>query len=322
MIRPLPSAVELLVLNQEGIVRRGQLIDAGMTPSGIRRRLASGEWRRLGEGVYATFTGKSTREAKLWTAVLLAGPGALLSYETAAELHGFAKKPSPNIHVSVPVARDPVRTFPMRGVIIHRCRVIRPDRIQAPWMPPRTGMESTAIDLVNAAETFDDAYAWICRATAGQRTVPVLLRREIARRARLRWRTWLTEALTDAESGVNSALELRYVRDVQRAHGLPAAQRQAKQHADSKIMRLDNLYVDYQLCVELDGAAYHPPEERQKDADRDNANIAATNTRTMRFDWVWATEKRCQAAQLVANALRKNGWEGIPHPCKRGCPVV
>src|ERR1700683_1474617 len=110
MIRPLPSAVELLVHNQEGIVRRGQLIDAGMTPSGIHRRLASGEWRRLREGIYCEFTGKSTGEGKLGTAVLLAGPGALLSYETAAELHGFAKKACPNIHVSVPAARDPVRT--------------------------------------------------------------------------------------------------------------------------------------------------------------------------------------------------------------------
>jgi very-short-patch-repair endonuclease len=322
MIRPLPPKVELLVHHQEGIVRREQLIAAGMTPSAIRRRLASGEWRRLGEGVYATFTGKSTREAKLWITVLLAGPGALLSHETAAGLHGFAKQASPRIHVSVPAARDPGRTFQMRGVVVHRSRVMRPDKIQAPWLLPRTGVESTAIDLVAAAETFDDAYAWICRATADQLTVPVLLRKEIAGRARLRWRTWITEALADAESGVNSALELRYVRAVERAHGLPAAQRQAKQQAGHKTMRLDNLYVGYQLCVELDGAAYHPPEERQKDADRDNANIAATNTRTMRFDWVWATEKRCQAAQLVADALRNNGWEGIPRPCKRDCPVM
>jgi very-short-patch-repair endonuclease len=311
-----------LIHNQEGIVRRGQLIDAGMTPSAVRRRLASGTWRRLGEGVYATFTGKSTREAKLWTAVLLAGPGALLSHETAAELHGFAKKMAPKIHVSVPVTRNPARTFAMRGVVIHRRRAIRPDDIQAPWILPRTSVESTAIDLVTEARTFDDAYAWICRATADRLTVPVLLREEMAGRVRVRWRNWLTEALADAESGINSALELRYVRDVERAHGLPAAQRQARQDVKARVIYLDNLYVGYRLCVELDGAAYHPSEERQKDADRDNANIAATNTRTMRFGWVWATEKRCQAAQLVADALHNNGWEGMPRRCKRSCVVT
>jgi putative AbiEi antitoxin of type IV toxin-antitoxin system len=321
MAKPLLPEVDQLIRYQEGILRRGQLIAAGMPPSAIRRRLVSGEWRRLGEGVYATFTGKPIREARLWAVVLLAGSGALLSHETAAELHGFAE-PSRKIHVSVPVTRDPARRFPMRGVVIHRCGVMRPFRIQAPWILPQTGLESTAVDLITAAESFDDAYGWICRATKNHRTVPVLLRQEIAGRPRIRWRAWLDEALTDAESGINSALELRYVRGVERAHGLPAAQRQAKEHADAKVMYLDNLYADYQLCVELDGLAYHPPEERQKDADRDNAIIAATNTRTMRFNWVSATEKRCRTAQLVIDALRNNGWQGRPRQCRRGCPVT
>jgi very-short-patch-repair endonuclease len=322
MARPLPPDVDRLIRYQAGIVRRGQLIDAGLPPSAIHRRLASGEWQRLGEGVYATFTGRQIREARLWTAVLLAGPGALLSHETAAELHGFAKGPSPIIHISVPAPRDPARSFAMRGVILHRCRVMRPDRVQAPWVLPRTGMASTAIDLIKVAETFDDAYSWVCRATKNQLIAPILLREELAMRGKMRWRTWLTEALSDAESGIDSALELRYVRDVERAHRLPSAQRQARQYADGKVMRLDNLYADYHLCVELDGAAYHPPEERQKDADRDNANIAATNTRTMRFDWVSATEKRCKTARLVAEALRNNGWKGMPRRCAKGCPVT
>jgi hypothetical protein len=322
MAKPLPSEVERLIHYQKGIVRRGQLIDAGMPPSAIRRRLISGEWRRLGEGAYATFTGESIREAKLWTAVLLAGTGALLSHETAAELHGFAKETSSKIHVSVPVTRDPARTFPMRGVILHRCRIMRPYRIQAPWMLPTTGVESTAVDLATAAQTFDDAYAWICRVMKNQRTAPTLLRNEMGARSKLRWRAWLTEALADAESGINSALELRYVRGVEQAHGLPVAQRQAKQHANAKVMYLDNLYVGYQLCVELDGVAYHPPEERQRDNDRDNAIIAATNIRTMRFDWVSVTERRCLTAQLVVNALRNNGWRGTPCRCKRDCPVT
>lgn len=322
MVKPLPERVDLLVRNQKGIVRRGQLIDAGMLPGAIARRLGSREWRRLGAGVYATFTGELTRDAKLWTAVLRAGPGALLSHETAAELHGFAKAPSTKIHVSVPTARDPTRCVPVPGVVIHRCSVLRPDRVQAPWVQPRTGVECTVVDLINAAETFDDAYGWVCRVTKSQLTVPALIRKEIDRRTRMRWRTWLTEALTDADSGINSSLELRYARGVERAHRLPIAQRQAMQHANGMAMRLDNLYAGYQLCVELDGAAYHPPEERQRDADRDNANIAATNTRTMRFDWVSATEKRCKTAQLVADALRNNGWQGSPRPCKQGCPVT
>jgi predicted transcriptional regulator of viral defense system len=321
MVRPLDPKTEALARDQKGIVRREQLIAAGMSPSAIQRRIASGDWQCLGNGVYATFTGESIREAKLWTVVLRAGPGALLSHETAAELHGFAEKTSKKIHVTVPAGRHPGRNRSMRNVVIHRSRILVPDRIQAPWLLPRTSAESTVLDLVSVAETFDDAYAWICRGIADDRIAPVGLRRMMDERARMRWRTWLTEALADAESGVNSALELRYVRDVERAHGLPTAQRQARQHADAKIMYLDNLYEAYPLCVELDGLAYHSAENRWKDTDRDNANIAATNTRTMRYGWVANTERCCQTAQLVANGLHQNGWQGTPRPCKRGCPV-
>jgi predicted transcriptional regulator of viral defense system len=321
MTKQLPEKVELLCYNQKGIVRREQLIELGVSPSIIQRRLESRNWQRLGEGVYATFTGESTRDAKLWTAVLRAGPGALLSHETAAELHGFAEKIGPKIHITVPAKHDPGRTSPIRGVVIHRSRVPHPDWMQVPWMAPRTGVEDTVLDLVAMAKTFDDAYGWICRGTADSHTTATALSKAMTSRHRLRWRMWLAEALADAESGINSALERRYARDVERAHGLPTALRQARQRTDDSVMYLDNLYEDYELCVELDGVTYHSRANRWTDIDRDNINIASTNTRTMRFGWVGATEKRCRTAQLVADALRRNGWQGTPRPCKDGCPV-
>jgi hypothetical protein len=45
-------------------------------------------WRRLHPGVYAAFSGQPGRDPVLWAAVLRAGPRAILSHETAAELHG------------------------------------------------------------------------------------------------------------------------------------------------------------------------------------------------------------------------------------------
>jgi len=44
---------------------------------------------------------------------------------------------------------------------------------------------------------------------------------ELGRRARHRWREVLSEALDDIGGGSHSALEVRFVRDVVRAHGLP-----------------------------------------------------------------------------------------------------
>ena len=68
-------------------------------------------------GVYATFTGIPGRGARLWAAVLSAGPGAVLSYQTAAELHGLADKPTNPIHVTVPRERH---VLAAEGVSLHR----------------------------------------------------------------------------------------------------------------------------------------------------------------------------------------------------------
>jgi hypothetical protein len=68
------------------------------------------------------------RAALLWAAVLKAGPGAALSHETAAELHGLTCKPAPLIHVTVPAGR---RVEPVPGLIVHRSARIAEARRRA-----------------------------------------------------------------------------------------------------------------------------------------------------------------------------------------------
>lgn len=80
--------------SQSRVVSRHQACDAGFTEEAIKWRLRSGQWRRLHRGAYATFTGDPSREAKLWAAILRPGPGALLSHETAAEVHSLIDTPS------------------------------------------------------------------------------------------------------------------------------------------------------------------------------------------------------------------------------------
>jgi predicted transcriptional regulator of viral defense system len=113
--------------NQAKVTSRRQALDAGWSPKAIEWRLHSGRWLRLRRGAYATFTGDTPRKARLWAAVLRAGPGAVLSHETAAEVHGFADEASRKIHISVPVARNPARLRPIHGVVIHRARNLTPD---------------------------------------------------------------------------------------------------------------------------------------------------------------------------------------------------
>jgi hypothetical protein len=311
-----------LTKGQRGIVDRGQVRGAGIGKGSLEHRLKYGKWRRVHRGVYAAFTGELTREARLWAAVLRAGEGAVLSYETAAEVQGLADKRSSRIHVTVPESRRPAQCKPIPGVVIHRSRNIQAEYLP-PWELPRTRIEDTVLDLVAAAATFDDAYDWISRAVSRDKTTAGLLRVAAKERKRMRWRKWLDGALTDIDEGVYFHLEWHYRHDVELAHGLPKGVRQASRVIDGKKHLKDVLYEDHGLCVELDGKLYHSDERVAKDQRRDTINLAVDDVRTLRFGHVDVTSLACKTAALVAAKLGEGGWKGTPRSCSRqGCTVV
>ena len=318
-----PVGWVVLVRAQRGIVDRGQTRQAGLSEKALRHRLAAGKWRRLQRGVYATFTGEAPREARLWAAVRRAGPGAMVSHETAAEVHGLVAlaSPSAKIHVTVPWRRRPAQHKPIRGVVVHRSDQSRPEALP-PWELPRTRIEDTVLDLIGASRSFSHAYTWVSRATSRRLATTAMLREAMKARSRIRWRAWLRDALAEAADGVFSPLELRYARDVERAHGLPAAQRQARMEIDGKIHFKDNLYAEFDLCVEVDGPAFHQHEQAEQDRRRDNLNLARDGVQTFRFGPVEVTELACQSAAMVGAALSRNGWAGTPRRCRRsGCTI-
>ena len=264
-----PAWLALLAL-QCGVVSRRQALCHGLNLDAIEYRLRSGRWRAAHRGVYATFNGPLSREAVLWAAVLRAGPEAALSHQTAAELLGLTDQRSHVIHLTVPLGRHPE---PIRGAVVHRS-----GRISAAThptqLPPRTRVEETTIDLTQSAATFDDAYAWLCRAIGGRLTIAARLRAALEARPKVRWRTGLTIALAEADSGVHSLLESRYVNNVEVPHGLPAATRQARTARTPLSRYVDNLYDEAGLVVELDGRVAHGIAERRADVRRDNAHAA------------------------------------------------
>ncbi len=247
----------------------------------------------------------------------------MLSHQSAAEVQGLIDKPaSANIHVTVAARRRPVQRRPVRGIVIHRSDQSLPQFPGGSWKIPRTRTEDTVLDLVTAAATFERGYSWIARAVAQDLVTVATLREALEGRSRIRWRAWLTEALDDSRDGANSPLERRYVRDVERAHGLPNAQRQARRTLGGRTHVKDNWYAQYLVAVEIDGPAYHQGDRAAADRDRDNLNLAADAVQTLRFGPVGVTERVCDSAALVAATLRRNGWTGIPRPCHRPCCAV
>jgi hypothetical protein len=312
----------MLLSAQCGVIDRFQATQVGFSDRQIWYRLRSGRWQQVHEGIYATFTGPLTREARLWAALRRAGEGAILSHETAAEVHGLIDRPaSKRIHVTVPARRRPVRRAAISGIVIHRSAQSRP-QLPSTWKLPLTRIEDTVLDLIDAAPTFQVAYGWIARAVSRRFTTTSMLRAALATRRRIRFRSELAVALGDSDDGIHSGLEFRYARDVERAHGLPSAQRQARREIAGKAHYRDNWYAEYRVCVELDGPAFHRDEQVWKDKRRDNLNLAEDGAETFRFGPVEVTELACESAAMVATTLRRNGWKGAPHSCRRSACLV
>jgi predicted transcriptional regulator of viral defense system len=311
----IPDPVAELTRWQAGAISRQQLLAAGLTPQMITTRIERQRWQQLYRGVYAAFNGPPSRDTWLWAAVLRAGNGAVLSYQTAAELHGLIDSPAETIFVTVPSAKR--IEFP--GIVIRRSARVaaasQPNR-----EPPRTTLEETVLDLVQLAPTFDDACGWITRACGRRLTTEDRLRAAMAMRKKMRWRAELDDVLAAAGDGIHSVLEYRYLRDVERAHGLPASRHQLRVVIDGKAVYRDVYYEKYKVSVELDGRLAHPDDERWRDSQRDN-KASAEGVRTCRYTWRDVYGHPCETALLQARILRQHGWQGTIKPCSARCPV-
>jgi hypothetical protein len=316
MPHQLPEACRDLLALQRGVISREQALSAGIGTDDVGRRVRGGEWQRLQRGVYATFTGQLSREAELWSVVLRAGPGAVLSRQTAAELFRLIDRPSPLVHVTVPVGRH---ISPIPGAVIHRSA--RAERTVHPsLLPPRTRIEHTVLDLVNHEPDFGGAFDWACAACQRRLTTPDRLRAAMNDHAKLRWRAELADALTEIASGVHSRLERGYVHNVERRHHIPAATRQARTIRGRRASYLDNLYDEYLVCVELDGNTTHPADRRWLDISRDNAGAAA-GVITLRYGWADVMNRPCATASQVGAVLQARGWPGSLRRCGPNCLV-
>jgi hypothetical protein len=309
---------ELLAVQGNSIARR-QSTSLGIDPRAMRSRVSSGRWQRLQRGVYATFSGEPARETILWAALLRAGPHAVLSHQTAAERHGLIDEASSPVTITVPASKRPARAK-ISGIVIHRSDAILRTRHPA-MLPPCTRVEDTVLDLIEIAPTFDDAYAWICRAIGRRRTTADRIRLAMDARKKMRWRREITVALGDADGGALSVLEYRYIYRVERPHELPVARRQARIRQRTGNRYLDNLYEACGVCVELDGTAAHPADEQWLDKRRDNAN-AVGGLVTLRFGLLDLVDRRCETASAVATLLRRRGWTGSLRACGPGCTAA
>jgi hypothetical protein len=214
-------------------------------------------------------------------------------------------------------------------VTIHRSASLDTSWRFARGVPPHTFAEETVIDLAHAATKLDDVIGYVTGAFARDLTSEERLRREAAARKRLRWRADLDEIIPRAAGGgrraaggAHSVLEYRYDRDVEQAHGLPSARKQARfTKSDGRRGRRDRYYEEYGLIIELDGKRYHPNERRHLDQARDN-DATATGGSTLRYGWGDVTRRPCAVAAQVHAALVRRKYTGPLKPCSPSCAAL
>lgn len=300
---------------QAGVLSIDQLLGAGLARDAASAWVRQGRWQRLYRGVYATFSGEPGREAALWAAVLACRPGAVLSYQTAAEVGGLTDKRGWLIHVTVPGER---RVVPVPGLVIHYSARAR-QALHPARLPPQTRIEETILDLACTATTLDDVCGWVTAGIGRRLTTESRLRQAMAQRGKMRWRPELQELLSPAAKGVHSPLEWRYLRDVERPHGLPGGSRQALVRRGGHNEYRDQLYEAYGIALELDGRVAHPGDARWDDIRRDNA-AAADQIITLRYGWVDVATRPCDVAAEIVQVLVSRGFTGARR-CSPRCPV-
>src|SRR3954470_17416870 len=126
-----------------GVVAHRELIELGVSLSGVNRWLADGYLQRLYRGVYAVGHTALTVHGRWIAAVKACGPGALLSHISAAALWNLIRSSSPIIHVTTPGRASP------RDIRVHRVRRLHPDDAAVVDGVPVTSIARTLLDLAD-----------------------------------------------------------------------------------------------------------------------------------------------------------------------------
>ena len=270
---------------QHGLISREQALNLKFSPSGIHRRVRSGQWKAIRPGVYRVGPVASSWHQELMAACLWIGPEAVASHTSAAALLKLDGVPFPAIEVTTSRSRNSRRT----GVLVHRSQSLPSEDKTVIEGIPCTRAARTIIDLASAVErqelelALEDALRrrlvqvpWVYRRLRALGTTGRHGSRPLARFLSVRQSG---EALTD------SALEARVFQLLRKA-GLPRPERQFMVATDEEfIARVDFAYPKQRLIIEADGYRYH--QDRQTWAhDRDRLNkLAADGWRVMHARW-------------------------------------
>jgi hypothetical protein len=310
--------IEDHLARQDGVICRSQVLECDGTDNDIERLIRRRAWATVFNGVYVSHTGPLSWKQRAWAAVLYHQPAALAGAAAlrAAGLDSGAE----SAPIELVVAR-PRRVVDPPDVTTRQ--VVHYEGVVHEHLgPPRVRVEHAALQVASRARTEDAAVAALGDVVQKRRTTAQRLFETLDTQPRLKRRRLLRDVLADVAAGTNSALERRYLRDVERGHGLPEGRRQARAASGARSAYRDVHYEDERTLVELDGRLGHDgTEDRWDDLDRDVAS-AVDGKLTVRVGWRQVLDP-CRSANAVGAILKARGWKGDVQSCPRcvGNPV-
>lgn len=255
----------MLATQAEGAISLAQLQECGLTGSQVRTALVTGRLFRRGRGVYLLGHEFATPRAKVYLALLRAGPGAVLSDRSAASAMGLLTWQGP-VHVTVPNDRRK-----QRGIVRHVRRLDRRREVVH-----RDGWDRTTFvrTVVDCAATLPPPVLEVLISEAGYRGMlsranVAMIRATMARRRGARALRRLLDARDPGRGRPKSWLERRWARFA-RDWQLPPYVRGPYVDIGGEELRENDVVFDSRplRIVELDAFSTHGRTEEAFERDR------------------------------------------------------
>lgn len=255
-----------LAASQGGVVSRRDVYDLGITRWEVQAHVRAGRWQRLSDQAIALHTGPVLADGMHWAAVFQGGPRAHLDGASALVASGLQRFEVDRIRVSVP-----------RGAQVRRTRHfdVRQTRrwdagLVAPTGVPRTLPATAAVRGALWAASDRQATLLLTMtvqqglATADQLSVEALrIRRD-------RRRSLVHAVVIELAGGATSLGEIDLARECRRRR-IPEPTRQTVVRLRGHRYRLDVVWEEWGVVVEVDGIQHAWAENVVADALRHNA---------------------------------------------------
>lgn len=299
--RTLDRRMRAVARVQHALIGRDQLRGEGITRQAVLRRLRSPDWEALTARVLRLVGSPATAEQWAMAATLDAGPGTVLSHGSAAGLWGVPGFDLRHLHVSR--TRSGTRR-PTALAVVHQPSSLPAHHRAVRHGIPVTTLARTVVDLAvseHATRVERAAHAAVRMGVRWSAFEGVLAELGDGRPG-----SALIGSLVAANRGrapLGSGLEGTVLRLLASA-GLPEPRRQVDLGGHEWIGRVDFLYEEQRLVIEVDGAWCHEGALEVRRDKRRTAALVAAGFRVLPLAEDLIRNAPAEVVRLVRDALR------------------